>query len=95
MGEKRKRMAVLNLKFKQADGTNRREDFGAVFDSPWPGNYGVSLSLNTGKDNEAGYPEREKIVAIKTESGRALDISEAFVNMVVFEEMESKPPRDR
>ena len=94
MGEKRKRVGVLNLKFKESDGTNRREDFGAMFDSPWPGNYGVSLSLNTGKDDANGYPIREKVVAIKTESGRALDVSEAFVNFVQFEEMEPKPPRE-
>jgi len=92
--EKRKRVGAFNLKFKEADGTNRREDFGAMFDSPWQGNYGVSLTLRTGEEDENGYPVREKVVAIKTESGRALDISEAFINFNCYSDMDAKPPRE-
>lgn len=92
--QKRKRMGAISLKFKEADGTNRREDFGAMFDSPWVGNYGVSLTLRTGEEDDNGYPVREKVVAIKTESGRALDISEAFINFTCYDAMEAKPPRE-
>jgi hypothetical protein len=87
-------MGVFNLKFKEADGSNRKEDFGALFDSPWEGNYGVSLTLRTGEDNEEGYPIRERVVAIKTEGGRTLDISEAFINFSAFEAMAARPPRE-
>jgi hypothetical protein len=87
-------MGVFNLKFKEADGSNRKEDFGALFDSPWEGNYGVSLTLRTGEEDENGYPVRERVVAIKTESGRAMDISEAFINFTAFEEMDARPPRE-
>ena len=71
-----------------------------MFDSKWDGNYGCSLSLNTGETDEKGYPKRVPIVALKTApypgnpEGRKLDISEAFINFVAFEEMTVKPPRD-
>ena len=100
MSGKRKRMGVFNLKFKEADGTNKRVDFGAMFDSPWEGNYGCALSLPTGEKDERGYDIRIPIVAIKSAptadnpEGLKMDISDAFVNYVAFEEMAAKPPRE-
>ena len=94
MTEKRKRVGAFNLKFKNPDGSNRKEDFGAMFDSPWEGNYGVSWTLKTGEDDENGFPIRERITAIKTESGRTLDISEAFVNFSCYDPMAARPPRE-
>jgi hypothetical protein len=100
MSEKGKRVGVFNLKFKQPDGTNKRVDFGAMFSTQWDGNYGCSLTLPTGEEDENGYPVRAKVVALKTApcpghpEGIKMEVDEAFVNYVQFEHMEPKPPRE-
>jgi len=91
-----KRVAKLELKIP-IPGEKKKEklEFGGIFTSPYQGNYGVSLTLQTGeKDPETGYPVRDRVVAIKTESGRKLDISEVFCNLIVYEDMEARPPYD-
>lgn len=91
---KSKRMGAFHLKFREADGGNRRVDMGALFDSQYPGSYGVSFTLPTEELNDEGYPLRERIVAVKTESGKTLDISEAFLNFTCYDAMEARPPRE-
>jgi hypothetical protein len=58
----------------------------------YQGNLGVSLTLPTGDTDENGYPVRDRVVAIKTAGGRKLDISEAFVNLIVYEDIDARPP---
>lgn len=87
------RVAKLELSAK-VDGKREKTELGGIFTGRFKGNYGVSLTLPTGETDENGHPVRDRIVAVKTASGRKLDISEAFVNLIVYEEMEARDPYD-
>ena len=87
------RVAKLELSTKK-DGKREKLELGGVFTGKFKGNYGVGLTLPTGETGEDGYPVRDRIIAVKTASGRKLDISEAFVNLIVYEEMEARDPYD-
>lgn len=81
------RKAKLELSFKGQPGEKReRVPLGGVFQGRFPGSYDVSFSVPSEKD---GW---DKIVAVKTAEGRIIDITEAFVNLVVYEELEARPP---
>jgi hypothetical protein len=87
------RVAKLELSIRK-DGKREKIELGGVFTGKFQGNYGVSLTLPTGETGEDGYPVRDKIVAVKTASGRKLSIEEAFVNLIVYEAMEERAPYD-
>jgi hypothetical protein len=86
-----KRKAKLELSFKAADGEKKRKrvPIGGIFEGRFQGSYDVSLSLPA--DGGEGW---DKIVAFKTESGKKVDVSECFVNLVVYEPLEERPPYD-
>ena len=89
-----KRPAKFEIVFVDPD-TNEttRLEFGAVFRGRYEGNFNVALSLPTGEEDANGYPVRDRIVAVKTESGKKVSIAEAFVNLHVYEALEAKPRR--
>lgn len=87
------RVAKLELSTKK-DNKREKLELGGVFTGRFKGNYGVSLTLPTGETGEDGFPVRDKIIAVKTASGRKVNISEAFVNLIVYEELEARDPYD-
>ncbi len=93
------RVAKLELSSKK-DGKREKLELGGVFTGKFQGNYGVALTLPLkDKDgntvmNDEGYPERDKIIAVKCASGRKLLIGDAFVNLIVYEALEARPPYD-
>lgn len=93
------RQAKLELSIRK-DGKREKIELGGVFTGKFEGNYGVALTLplldeagnpvlETGKNGNE-YPARDKIIAVKTESGRKLNISEAFVNLIVYEALAAR-----
>lgn len=66
-------------------------EIGGVFTSPYQGNMGVSLTLPTGETGENGYPVRERLQAVKSNTHK-IDISECFINAIVYEAIEARPP---
>ena len=93
------RKAKLELSTKK-DGKREKTEFGAVFEGKFQGNYGVSLTIPRKDENgnvvigDNGYPEREKIVAVKGEFGQKLSLRDAFINLIAYEEMTARPPYD-
>lgn len=84
------RKAKLELSFKAPAGQKRkRVAVGGVFEGKYPGSYDVSFSV--AKEGGDGW---ERITALKTESGRKLDIADAFMNLVVYEPLDARPPYD-
>ena len=87
---------------KQIEGSKKRAkmEFGAIFEGKFQGNYGVSLTLPRKDENgnvvigENGYPEREKVVAVKGEFGQKVDMRDCFINFLCYEAMEERPPYD-
>ena len=85
------RTAVLELKQKD---TGDRVELGGSFTGPYEGNYGFSLTLQTGETNENNHPVRDKIVKVRTAAGQSLDLTEYHLNLIVFEDMPHRPRRD-
>lgn len=79
------------LKHKES---GERIEFGACFTSDFQGNLGVSLALPTGETNEKGYPERSQIAAVRTVDGKKLDLTNFWINLQVFEDIDAMPPRE-
>lgn len=99
-GNMGKRHGKLELSKQGSNGKRVKMELGAVFEGKFQGNYGVSLTLPRKDENgnviigENGYPEREKIVAVKGEYGQKLIISDCFINFLCYEEMSARPPYD-
>jgi hypothetical protein len=102
---KSKRVAKLELKVSKDNPqfeallplgrtTNKGDlviEIGALFTSPYPGNLGVSLTLPSGETGENGYPVRERLQAVKSNTHK-VDISECFINAIVYEAIDARPP---
>lgn len=86
-----KRPAKLELVHKDS---REKLEFGGVFPSKFAGAFSVSLTLPTGETDANGYPVREKITDVKTESGRTVKLSDYFVNLTVFEALAAREPRN-
>lgn len=91
---KRSRVASVRLSKKLDDGTRVNENAGNIVSSEYQGSYTFFFEFDTDKKDENGYTVRDRVVALKTESGRKIDISEAYLNITAWEDMAGKPPRD-
>jgi len=67
--------------------TDEKVSIGGIF-SPFPGAY--SLGLAVAKEDGGGF---DRVIALKTESGEKLDISNCFLNMYVNETMTPYEPK--
>ena len=89
-----KRPAKLELVFPGGPKKEKVE-FGSVWPTDWDGTYNVRLTLPTGEVDERGFPVREKVTHVRTESGKKLDITKALgINLIVYEALSERPPYD-
>ena len=89
-----KRTASVRLRTKLDDGSYSVENAGAIVSSDYPGSYTYFFEVDTDEKDENGYVIRDRIVAIKTASGRKIDITNSYLNVTVWDDMGAKPPRD-
>lgn len=89
----RKKTASVRLRTKLDDGTYAVENAGAIVSSDYAGSYTYFFEFDTDAKDENGYTVRDRVVALKTASGRKIDITNGFLNITVWDEMDAKPPR--
>lgn len=75
-------------------GPGSNVGFGALWKSPIPGVYNVSLSLPV--INENGTKYYKKVVAVKLEGEtKGVDLTGAFINLNIEVPLEAREPYDR
>lgn len=93
----RKRVGGVKLRTKNADGNYETENGGVCLSTDWEGNYSLIIELDTDEKDDKGYPIRAKLVAGKfqTPGGEVIkrDLSRTFFNLIAWEDMDKRPPR--
>jgi hypothetical protein len=96
---KKRKTASVRLRTRVGEKEYTTENAGVIITSDYAGSYSLILEFDTDEKDEKGYPVREKVKGLVTESGRKVRlIDEAgglvgFLNVTVWDEMEAKPPR--
>jgi hypothetical protein len=84
------RLAKVELSKKTPAGEKRKRlPIMGIFEGRFEGSYDVSFSVPASDGN--GY---KKIVSITDEDGNVVDVSDCFVNLVVYEPLVARPPRE-
>lgn len=102
----RRRVGGLKFRHKQADGSYVTENAGTILSTDWEGNYSLIVEVDTDKKKkvttkdgkEIEVPVRAKLAAAKfvTETGEVikLDLTNSFVNLIAWEDLAKRPPRE-
>jgi len=90
-----KRPASVRLRTKLDNGEYAMENAGSLFLANFDGAveagaYRLRLAFDTDKKDDNGYPVRDEVIALKTASGRKVDLRNAYLNVTVWETIPAK-----
>ncbi len=102
----RRRVGGFKFRHKQADGSYVTENAGTLLSTDWEGNYSGIIEIDTDEKKkvttrdgkEIEVPVRAKLAAAKfvTEDGKVikLDLTNSFFNVIAWEDLAKRPPRE-